>query len=100
MVSLAAELEGKVVGFIIGEAYLGEFGIPATTAFVDTIGVDPDHQHQGVARALMEEFVTTARKAGITTISTLVNWNDHDLVRFFDGIGFQPARTLNLELKL
>jgi ribosomal protein S18 acetylase RimI-like enzyme len=100
VVSLVAEYEDRVVGFIIGEAYLGEFGIPDTTASIDTIGVDPEFQHQGVARALIEEFATTVRKAGITRIHTLVNWNDHELLRFFDNMGFTPAKTLNLELDL
>lgn len=100
VVSLAAEYEGRVVGFMIGEAYMGEFGIPETTASIDTVGVDPALRQAGVARALMEEFVTTARKAGIERVQTLVHWNDHDLLRFFDSMGFTPARTLNLERAL
>lgn len=98
--SLVAEYEGRVVGFIMGDVYLGEFGIPETTASVDTIGVHPDFQRSGIARALLDEFIANARKAGVETIYTLVNWNDWDLLRFFDSVGFAPARTMNLELSI
>jgi N-acetylglutamate synthase-like GNAT family acetyltransferase len=48
----------------------------------------------------MEEFVTHARAAGVDTIYTLVNWNDWALLRFFEAVGFAPAKTVNLELKV
>lgn len=98
--SLVAEYGGQVVGFIMGNIYLGEFGIPETTASLDTIGVHPDYQKQGIATRLMEEFITHARVAGVDTVYTLVNWNDWALLRFFEAVGFTPATTVNLELKI
>src|SRR3990172_784533 len=47
---LAAEFEGKVIGFIVGEISGWEFGIPETVGWISTIGVDPEFQHKGVAR--------------------------------------------------
>jgi len=38
--SLAAEYEGKLVGFIAGVIFSGEFGIPENIAYLTTIGVD------------------------------------------------------------
>jgi len=98
--SLVAEQEGQVIGFIMGNVYLGEFGIPETTASLDTIGVHPDYQGQGLAIELMKEFVTNLKKAGVERIYTLVNWNDWDLLRFFEKSGFTPAKVVNLELPL
>jgi len=98
--SLVAEYDGQVVGFIMGNVYLGEFGIPETTASLDTIGVHPDYQKQGIATQLMEEFITHARAAGVDTVYTLVSWNDWALLRFFEAVGFAPAKTVNLELKV
>jgi len=98
--SLVAEQDGQVIGFIMGNVYLGEFGIPETTASLDTIGVHPDWQGQGLAIELMKEFVTNLKKAGVERIYTLVNWNDWDLLRFFEKSGFVPGRMLNLELQL
>jgi ribosomal protein S18 acetylase RimI-like enzyme len=98
--SLVAEIGGKVVGFAMCELFIGEYGIPVTTATLDTIGIDPDFQGQGVARQLMEKLIEHLRKAGVQKINALVDWNDWQLIRFFSAIGFGPAKTINLELKI
>ena len=53
--SLVAELDGKIVGFIMGDVYFGEFGIPETSATIDTIGVHPDHRRRGIGAHLLAE---------------------------------------------
>ena len=98
--SLVAEQDDQVIGFIMGNVYLGEFGIPETTASLDTIGVHPDYQGQGLAIELMKEFVRNLDKAGVERIYTLVNWNDWDLLRFFEKSGFVPGKMANLEMQL
>ncbi len=90
----------RLIGFIMGNVYLGEFGIPETTASLDTIGVHPDYQGQGLAIELMNEFVRNLEKAGVERIYTLINWNDWDLLRFFEKSGFVPAKMVNLELQI
>ena len=55
--SLIAEYQGKVIGFIMGNLYTGEFGIPETTASIDTIGVDPDYQNRGIRSELIKEYL-------------------------------------------
>jgi len=99
VMSLVAEVEGKLVGFIMGNVFIGEFGIPETTASIDTLGVDPEYQHQGIAHALMDEFITTVKKAGVERVTTQVRWNDVDLLRFFDAQGFTPAKMIHLEFE-
>jgi predicted N-acetyltransferase YhbS len=98
--SLVAELDGKVVGFIMGDVYFGEFGIPETSATIDTLGVHPDFQNRGVAHDLMDQFLTNMKGVGVRKIYTLVNWNDFGLERFFASHKFQPSRRINLELQL
>ncbi len=44
--SLVAEYDGQVVGFVMGNIYIGEFGIPQTTAALDTIGIDPEYKEK------------------------------------------------------
>jgi ribosomal protein S18 acetylase RimI-like enzyme len=98
--SLVIEVGGQVAGFIMGQVYLGEFGVPETTATVDTIGVDPAYQGRGVGSTLFEEYASHLRKIGVQSITTRVNWNDWGLLRFFEKVGFAPAKTVNLELRL
>lgn len=100
IISLVAEHEGKVVGFIMGGVYKGEFGIPDTTAYLDTLGIEPAHQKSGLGYAMMHRFLDNLRTANIQKLSTFVNWNDWALLKFFNKTGFKPANTLNLQLEL
>ena len=98
--SLVAVYEDKVIGFVMGNVFLGEFGIPESMATFDTIGVHPDYQGQGVALELIRQFVTNLKKAQVEHIYTFVNWNDWDMLKFLEKSGFGPSKALTLELKL
>jgi len=98
--SLVAEVEGRVVGFLMADVYQGEFGVPESQAAIDTIGVLPRMQRSGVAKKLIEEFIGNMRAIGVTSVRTLVSWNDFTLVAFFGSQGFQPTPVLNLEMKI
>jgi len=99
-ISLVAEIEGKVVGFILGEVSGWEFGVPDTIGWIDTIGVDPDYQKKGLATALAKELVKNLKTVGVRTIYTLVSWDDWDLLQFFHAMGFTRGDMINLELKI
>jgi predicted N-acetyltransferase YhbS len=98
--SLVAEVEGTVVGFILGDISGWEFGVPETIAWIDTIGIDPAYQKKGLARSLAFELIRNLRALGVKTIYTLVNWNDWDLLQFFHAVGFTRGDMINLELKI
>ena len=100
--SLVAELEdGTVVGFVIGELYIGEYGISQVGATIDTIGVDPDYRRKGIGEQLMEEFMDHLRDLGVKKINTLVDRNDTKLIHFFSENQFSPAKSIiNLERSL
>ncbi|GAB4253683.1 GNAT family N-acetyltransferase [Deferrisoma sp.] len=100
-VSLAAETEdGKLIGFVMAELYIGQYGISQEGATLDTIGVDPDYQNLGVGQKLIDELIAHLRKLGVERINTLVNWDDSRLIRFFSANGFAPSRTINLERQI
>jgi ribosomal protein S18 acetylase RimI-like enzyme len=100
-VSLVAETEdGTAVGFVMGELYMGEYGIYQEEATMDTIGVDPEYRHRGIGRQLMDEFVEHLRKLGVQKVNTLVGWNDSQLIQFFGANQFSPSMTINLERSL
>ncbi len=96
--SLVAEDEsGAVVGFVMGELYMGEYGIFREEATLDTIGVDPDYQHKGIGKQLIEEFLDHLKRLGVQKINTLVDWNDSKLIHFFSANQFSPSKSINLE---
>ena len=99
--SLVAEAEsGTVVGFVMGELYIGEYGISQEKATLDTIGVDPDYQHKGIGERLINEFMDHLRTLGVRKINTLVDWNDSKLIHFFSANRFSPSKTIYLERNL
>ena len=97
---VAEEEDGTVVGFVMGEIYMGEYGIFQEKATLDTIGVDPAYQHKGIGEQLINEFLDHLRKIGVQKINTLVDWNDSKLIHFFSANQFVPSRTINLERSL
>ena len=98
--SLVAVYEQKVIGFVMGNVYLGEFGIPEATASLDTIGVHPDYQEQGVAVEMIKQFISNVKKAQTEYIYALVDWNDWDMLKFLEKAGFVPSKAVKLEMKL
>ncbi len=98
--SLVAEIDGKLAGFMMGDVFFGEYGIPDATATIDTIGVHPDFQKHGVASELMDQFLMNMKAASVRKIYTLVNWSDFALEGFFSRHKFQPSKRISLELQL
>ena len=99
--SLVAEGEdGTLVGFIMGELYMGEYGIFREEATLDTIGVDPSYQHRGIGNQLIDEFMDHLKRLGVQKINTLVDWNDSKLIHFFSANQFSPSKSINLERSL
>ena len=97
---VAEEADGTVVGFVMGELYMGEYGIFQEAATLDTIGVDPEYQHRGIGKQLINEFMDHLRHVGVKKVNTLVDWNDSELTRFFSANQFSPSKTINLERSL
>lgn len=98
--SLVAEFENRFVGFLFGRAGELEFGLPGTIAWVETIGVDPAYRGRGIARELIEEFISSAEDHGIKTIFTLVSSGQTDMQSFFSRQGFAQGKMLHYQKEL
>jgi len=98
--SLVAELDGEVIGFIIGNISRWEYGVPENIGWIDTIGVDPDYQRKGIAKILFTEMTNNLKKVGVDTIYTFVPRRDWKILKFFNSIGFQKGDMVNLELDI
>ena len=99
-VSLAAEVDGHVVGFAIVSLYYGEYGVSEPTASLDAISVDPANRGQHIGKALLRQLRLNLSALRVTTLRTEVSWDDFDLLAFFKKEGFSPARRLCLECAL
>ncbi len=96
--SLVAELDGKVIGFIIGYESRWEYGVQENIGWIDTIGIDPDYQRKGIAKILFTEMTNNLKKVGVDTIITFVTRLDWKVLKFFNSLGFQKGDMINLEL--
>jgi ribosomal protein S18 acetylase RimI-like enzyme len=99
-VSLAAELDGAFVGFLLAQVFYGEFGVTERVAVMDVIDVHPDFRGQHVATALLDQLRTNLLGLGIHVIRTEVGWGSTDLLGFFRREGFVIAQRLCLDLDL
>src|SRR5438132_13010298 len=52
--SQVAELDGRVVGFMLGEVRGGEFGLEEPQGVVEVVGVGPSGPEQGVGRGRVQ----------------------------------------------
>lgn len=99
-VSLAAQIDGAVVGFLLARVYYGEFGVTERVAVLDVIGVHPDFHGRHVGAALVDQLRTNLLGLGIRTLQTEVAWESLELVTFFRREGFTLAPRLCLDLDL
>lgn len=99
-VSLVAELDDHVVGFVLARVYYGEFGVVEPAAVLDVLGVHPDYRGRRVASALIDQLRTNLLGLGIPRLQTEVQWGNAELTSFFQHEGFALAPRLCLDLDL
>lgn len=97
-VSLAAELEGLFVGFLIARVFYGEFGQLEPSAVLEVLDVHPDFGGRGVGHGLLRQLRTNVLGLGVKLLRTEVSWNDQRMLGFFHREGFLPAPRLCLDL--
>ncbi len=97
--SLVAEMDGRIVGFLMGWVSESEFGIVDTTGWIDLIGVDPPYRGRGVAKALVERFVRSGQDLrAISKVATLIDLTQADVRDFFVGLGFRHGPMIQMEM--
>ncbi|MGE0640650.1 MAG: GNAT family N-acetyltransferase [Thermoanaerobaculia bacterium] len=87
--SVVAELDGEVVGFMLGDVRSGEFGIEERSGWIEVMGVDPDLGGRGIGKALAEEILSRYRAVGVASVRTMVDRSMPELESFFSRLGFR-----------
>ncbi len=98
-VSLVAEVDGKVVGYMISYLIYAGFGLDKS-AWIATFGIDPKFMGQGIGKRLAQEIFKIYKKLGIKNIYTSVKWDSVDLLSFFKTLGFDRSEFINLRKEL
>jgi predicted N-acetyltransferase YhbS len=93
--SFVAEIDGKVVGYMISYIIYAGFGLDKS-AWIATLGVDPRFMGQGIGKVLAEEVLEFYKQKEIKHILTSVRWDSVDLLSFFKTLGFDRSHFINL----
>lgn len=97
--SFVAEIDGKVVGYMISYIIYAAFGLDKS-AWIATLGVDPRFMGQGIGKELAEEIFKFYSQRNIKHILTSVRWDSVDLLSFFKTLGFDRSHFINLRKEL
>jgi len=97
--SFVAEIDGKVVGYMISYIIYAGFGLDKS-AWIATFGVDPSFMGQGIGKGLAEEILKFYSQRDIKHILTSVRWDSVDLLSFFKTMGFDRSNFINLSKEL
>lgn len=95
-VNVVAELDGKVVGFIITYILYGGFGLQKS-AWIGLFGVEPKYMGSGIGKRMAKEVFNELTKMNIKNIFTSVKWDSVDLLSFFKSLGFDRCNFINLK---
>jgi ribosomal protein S18 acetylase RimI-like enzyme len=93
-------MDGKVVGFMLGQTRSGEFGIEEVSGWVERFGIDPDCRGRDLGRRLYEAMTRHFRAAGASTVRTLVDRKDTSVAGFLEALGFAPSGLQALEVRI
>lgn len=97
--SLVAEINGRVVGYMISTTLYAGFGI-RRSAWIMSIGVHPEYMGQGLGLKLANRICDIYRDKGVKSIYSSVMWDSIDVLSFFKKLGFQRSEFINLKKDL
>ena len=89
--SQVAEVDGRVVGFILAERQSAGYGLPPGARIV-AIAVHPESRRLGVGKRLVEALKADCKRQGITQIYSLVQMEDQRDADFLEGCGFDSTK--------
>jgi predicted N-acetyltransferase YhbS len=87
----AATDDKGLAGYIMARMLEGEFGRRAFALRLEVIGVRADARGQGVGGSLFDALSDYGRRHGIADVLTQAAWNDYEMLRWLDAMGFALA---------
>ena len=95
-ISLVAEDDGVLSGYIMASVDFGEFGKVDKAAVIDAIGVHSAYAGSGIGHALLSQLLLNLSTLQVEYVRTQVSPEDFDLKRFLYACGFHQSQRLVL----
>ena len=95
-VNVVAELDGRVVGFIITYLLHGGFGLERS-AWIGLFGVEPKYMGSGIGKRMAKKVFDELKRMNIENVFTSVKWDSFDILSFFKSLGFDRCQFINLK---
>ncbi len=93
-VSLVAEQDDHVVGFVMARVDFGEFDRIEPAAVLDSIAVDPGYTHRLVGTALLSQLLANLATLRIEVIRSEADAEHFDVLHFLQRNGFTISQRL------
>ncbi len=97
--SLVAEIDEKVVGFILCDLRGGGFA-PTENGWIEILGIDPDYQRRGIGKLLCEEALKHFKEKGVGRVRVSFSWASSDVAALLKSLDFHRAECITLEKDL
>lgn len=86
-ISMIAEIDGQIAGFLFGRLIDSPYG-HADTASLEVIGVDPAYRRRGIGTRLVLAFTEHCQQEGAKSVRIVVSWHDWWYLSFLRSLGF------------
>lgn len=97
--SYVAEIDGKVVGFIMGRILERRY-TPYVGAWVEILGLLPDMKRMGIGTRLLGAFLAGCREKGVQDVHAAASVRDTEVKPFLEALGFREGELVNLHKRL
>jgi ribosomal protein S18 acetylase RimI-like enzyme len=98
--SQVAEIDGRVVGFMLADLRGGEFGLEERTGWVERFGIDPEYRGRDLGKQMFAAILARMRGQDATSVRTLVDTKDAPVAGFLGALGFAPSTLQAMEIRL
>ncbi|MHA1448001.1 MAG: GNAT family N-acetyltransferase [Candidatus Hodarchaeales archaeon] len=89
--TLGAEIDGELIGFLIGRTSYWEYGNSFKTGWIVAMGILPSFQGHGIGKILGNRIINYFKKEKVRRIKAIVDWDQSDLIAYFKTLGFSKS---------
>jgi len=86
--SVVAEAEGTIVGFLLGQMVEAPYRA-MDVALLQVIGVDPEYRRHSIGKKLVQAFMDCCKKRGVDSVHAMVSVYDWWMLSFLQSLEFK-----------